>query len=426
MKLHAGKCLWPHYMEQVPVYPTLKDDLSCDCLIIGGGIGGALCSYLLSLQGISTVLVDKGTIAGGSTLASTGLLQYASDKMLTSFIHTFGEQASVHFYRLCSLAMQRLKEIGHHLQQYQPPSKVDNPVRNSLISERATLYLASRHTDIRLLRTEYENLRKYGFTAEWWNKHKIADNLPFRRPAAIYTQNDAEMDPFAYVHALVSFAAANGVAVFENTPVTGHQFMDDKNGVICRSRDVHIHAKHVIFATGYETQEFKKDRGTSLTSTYVIVTDPVKNWGKLDPWYERCMIWETNRPYSYMRTTPDGRILAGGLDEWLHGKLMTEGRRFQKSKDLLQMVHNMIPHASNLNIDFFWEAVFGRTNDGLPYIGPHPKYPNCYFLEGYGGNGTVCTMIAAEMITDLLIGKSRPDLGIFSLIRCIKRKGYSP
>ncbi|MNE45972.1 Glycine oxidase [compost metagenome] len=134
------------------------------------------------------------------------------------------------------------------------------------------------------------------------------------------------------------------------------------------------------------------------------------------------MIWETKRPYSYMRTTQDGRILAGGLDEWLHGKPLTEGRRFQKSKDLLQMVHNMIPHTSSLNIDFFWEAVFARTNDGLPFIGPHPKYPNCYFLEGYGGNGTICTMIAAEMITDLLTGKSRPDLEIFSLTRSHNKK----
>ncbi|MNP52749.1 Glycine oxidase [compost metagenome] len=82
----------------------------------------------------------------------------------------------------------------------------------------------------------------------------------------------------------------------------------------------------------------------------------------------------------------------------------------------------MIPNASNLDVEFFWEAVFGGTNDGLPFIGPHPKYPNCYFLEGYGGNGTVCTMIAAEMITDILTGKPRPDLDIFSLTRSLKRK----
>ncbi|SDF83775.1 Glycine/D-amino acid oxidase [Fontibacillus panacisegetis] len=422
MKLHAGKYLWPHYMKQVPDYPTLKHDINCDCLIIGGGIGGALCSYLLSLQGIRAVLVDKGKIAGGSTLASTGLLQYASDKMLTSFIHTFGERASVHFYRLCEQAMLRLKEIGYHLQQQQPPLKIDNPVPHSLISERATLYLASNHSDISLLRTEYENLRKHGFTAEWWNKEKIADKLPFHRHAAIYTQNDAEMDPFAFVHALISYAATKGLAVFENTPITGHTFIDDKAGVICRSRKVQIQTKHVIYATGYETQEFKKDRGTSLTSTYVIVTEPINYSDKIDPWYERCMIWETARPYCYMRTTPDGRILAGGLDERLNGKPLTEGRRFQKSRDLMQMVHNMIPNASNLNVEFFWEAVFGGTNDGLPFIGPHPKYPNCYFLEGYGGNGTVCTMIAAEMITDILTGKPRPDLGIFSLTRSLKRK----
>jgi len=53
-------------------------------------------------------------------------------------------------------------------------------------------------------------------------------------------------------------------------------------------------------------------------------------------------------------------------------------------------------------------------------IGPHPQYPHCYFLEGYGGNGTVYSMIAA-LITDILTGNPRTDdLELFSLTRTTK------
>ncbi|MNZ43704.1 hypothetical protein D3C78_613120 [compost metagenome] len=72
----------------------------------------------LSAQGLNTVLIEKNAVASGSSMVNTGLLQYTSDKMLTSFIHTFGEKASVHFYKLCYQALQKLKEIGGHLHRH--------------------------------------------------------------------------------------------------------------------------------------------------------------------------------------------------------------------------------------------------------------------------------------------------------------------
>jgi hypothetical protein len=32
-------------------------------------------------------------------------------------------------------------------------------------------------------------------------------------------------------------------------------------------------------------------------------------------WPDEAMIWETMKPYLYIRTTKDNRIIAGGLDE---------------------------------------------------------------------------------------------------------------
>ncbi|MEF2966920.1 FAD-dependent oxidoreductase [Paenibacillus sp. M1] len=405
MKLHSGNFFWRRMAEEIPRYPVLNRNISCDCLVIGGGISGAICAHLLSMRGTKTVLAEKHEIASGSTLANTGILQYTNDKTLTSFIDTFGEDRAVHFYRLCRDALTHLKELGRSL---------DAEVS---LQERNSLYLASSDDDAAMLRTEYENLQKYGFQVEWWEEKEIGSRFPFRRPAAIYTQGDAEINPYAFVHHLIGQAAvgSSNLQVYEHTPVTGWEFRED--GVICRSGGYSIKARHVIFATGYETQALKREPGAYLTSTYAIVTEPEKDFGD---WYERCMIWETARPYLYLRTTPDGRIMAGGMDEPLAGVGLREGREIQKSRDLLNRIQEMFPAKKGLMAAYSWGAVFGQTRDGLPYIGTHPDYPHCFFLEGYGGNGTVCSMLAAEMIADVLSGTPRDDMNLFALTRTTK------
>lgn len=113
---------------------------------------------------------------------------------------------------------------------------------------------------------------------------------------------------------------------------------------------------------GYETQEIKKDRAAYLKSTYAITTKPLPD---LSSWHEQAMIWETARPYLYMRTTPDNRIIAGGLDEETPDKDQRELRASNQGNVLLEEVRSYFP-LEGLDIDYAWGAVFGNTHDGLP------------------------------------------------------------
>ena len=43
-----------------------------------------------------------------------------------------------------------------------------------------------------------------------------------------------------------------------------------------------------------------------------MVSEPLRDlWW----WPDRCLIWETRRPYLYLRTTAEGRVITGGEDE---------------------------------------------------------------------------------------------------------------
>jgi len=60
-------------------YPSLRHDLECDVVIVGGGITGALMAHACKEKGYDTVLIDKREIAHGSTSATTSMLQYEID-----------------------------------------------------------------------------------------------------------------------------------------------------------------------------------------------------------------------------------------------------------------------------------------------------------------------------------------------------------
>ena len=64
-----------------------------------------------------------------------------------------------------------------------------------------------------------------------------------------------------------------------------------------------------------------------------------------------------------------------------------------------------------------WAGTFGETKDGLAYIGATPEFPNAYFALGYGGNGIVYSLIAAEIIRDAFLGQPNPQHELFSFDR---------
>ena len=52
-------------------FPSLEGDVSTDVLIIGGGMAGVLCAYLLHCAGVSYVLAEATTLCSGITKNTT-------------------------------------------------------------------------------------------------------------------------------------------------------------------------------------------------------------------------------------------------------------------------------------------------------------------------------------------------------------------
>ncbi|MFY7869579.1 MAG: NAD(P)/FAD-dependent oxidoreductase, partial [Exiguobacterium sp.] len=167
------------------------------------------------------------------------------------------------------------------------------------------------------------------------------------------------------------------------------------------------------FATGYGPAPLLDSHRIDLNRSYAIATNPIAEFSE---WEGRALIWETKRPYLYLRTTPDGRIIAGGLDEDKAETPHDEALMNDRAERVKEKITELFP-MYDLEVDYAWVALFGESVDQLPFIGEHPNRPNLFYLLGYGGNGTVYSMLGSRILSALVRGQSHPDADLVRLDR---------
>ncbi|MEK4404646.1 FAD-dependent oxidoreductase [Sporosarcina sp. FSL K6-6792] len=399
MHIHEGSLYWPETMP-IPLERKKVEIAShYDVIIVGGGMSGALSALALADKGLSIAVLDKRQMATGSTMANTGLLQYSNDIMLHELIEQIGEKDAVRFYQLCLEAMENLKKTAERL-----------PLNSDFIS-RPSIYYASDDNDLKRIRKEYDTLTHYGFPCDFWDEEEICKHLPFSKPGAIVTYGDAEVNPYKFVNGLLQLVESMGVHLFEFTEVTG---INDENGLLHISTSAgEFYADNVLFTTGYETLPVGKRIGADINRSYVIVTEPLD----ASPiWHENALIWESKRPYLYMRTTEDNRIIVGGLDEDEPQAPLSNESIMKHGAILKKQLQELFPELP-IEIDYAYCATFGESLDNLPFIGEHPSKRNHYYLLGYGGNGTVYSMLGSKILADIMTGKANSDAHIVQLER---------
>jgi glycine/D-amino acid oxidase-like deaminating enzyme len=401
MDLTSGTPLWPLVTGLPAVYPRLHHDVRCDVAIIGGGITGALVAHRFAREGVHVCLLEAGEVARGSTAATTALIQYEIDTHLVDLIQRVGAEHAVRSYQLCLDAVRGIEALA--------TSGGDG------CGWRATrsLYLASRRRDRRALEQECLARRSAGIAVDLLDARDIRERFSFSRPAALLSPVAGEVDAYRLTHQLLAEAVASGLEVYDRTPVT--KYLSDSEGVELHTGDRRrVRARKAVFATGYETPAFLDQSIVRLHSTFAFATAPLESF---DGWGEdRCLIWETARPYFYARTTRDGRAIVGGADTpfaTAHKRDRLLERRTTRLEDQFAKLFPAIP----CDVDWRWGGTFGETDDGLPYIGTARQFPNGYFALGYGGNGITFSWIAAGILLDLFLGRPSPDAEIFGFER---------
>ncbi|TFE00067.1 FAD-binding oxidoreductase [Jeotgalibacillus sp. R-1-5s-1] len=397
MDLQSGRFYWDTTFIDPPEYPSLAEDIQCDVLIIGAGSSGAQVAYDLKDTGLNVVVIDQYKAGMGSTRTNTALVQYLGDKMTYELVNSFGEEAAMMHTTLC-------RDAINHIEKASKKMRINPDFRR-----RDTLYRASTVEDIEKLKKDFHFLSTYKFDADLITQKKIEKHYPFTAPAAIYSKNDADLNPFKHNHGLLDLAHEAGVRVYEQTEISGKKINADRCTYYTKSGFV-IEAKHVVVAAGYESLTFQKNKNAVLESSYCIVTSPVDD---LSDWYRETLIWETARPYVYMRTTVDGRILVGGLDETTPYPDRRDSMLLSKRDNLVKEFNKLFPDIS-IEAEYYYGAFFGGTHDGLPILYEHKDSPHHLFLLAYGDNGLVYSNVLSSIVKEKLTGGKHEAEDLYS------------
>ena len=401
MDLKSGYPFWAVKNGLMHAFPPLQQDLRCDVVVLGGGITGALIADELAANGHSVCVLEQRDVGWGSSAASTALLQYEIDTHMVDLAKDYGEHNAVLAYRACVEAIDLVAAKAAQ-------------VKDVDFARMRSLYYASKRGHAKDLREEFDLRAKHGFAVHWLEPAQVRERYGFDAPAAILSDTAARIDPYRMAYRLLTRLEKAGVAVHDRTPVT-RIAADERSVVLETSTGARVQAKWLVMATGYAAQQFIDQKVAKNRSSYAFITDPIDP-ALLGPLRDT-MVWESARPYLYMRTTGDGRLLVGGEDDSIDVPAKRDAQVEKKAGKLAKQVQDLFPQLPVAPV-FSWAGTFAETRDGLPWFGAHRKQsPRVLFAMAYGGNGITYSMLGAGLLRAAVERRKHPLQHIFGFER---------
>jgi glycine/D-amino acid oxidase-like deaminating enzyme len=404
MDLHDGRPFWPRRDGMLAVHPPLEGDRTCDVCVVGAGITGALVALELTRRGQDVIVVDRRDAGGGSTSASTALLQYEIDELLIDLTDALGRDAAVAAYRACArgidLVERATQAAGHTCGFRRSPS----------------VFMAIRSRDVAVLEREFDARARAGFDVAWLDADKLLDRWGLVGCAAIESAQGASVDPYRLCAHALETVIERGGRVHDRTEVIEYDVGPRRTRVVTTRGTVS--ARHVVVAVGYEVASLLPDLPLRLHSSFALVTEPIAHLDRRYP--DGVLFWDFDDPYLYGRTTEDRRLLVGGRDEPYRDPIRRRRALPAKTRSLAGALARRLPELADAEVASSWSGTFSETPDGLAYIGGHSRFPRTYFALGFGGNGITYSALAAQYLADLVQhGTTSDDARLFDLERPI-------
>ena len=365
--------LWKHTSERSE-FESLNHDVKTDVLIIGGGITGVLCAYMLHKSGVPYVLVEAESVCGGITGNTTAKITSQHGLIYQKLINRFGIERTRQYLEANEAALQKYRELCRSI---------------DCDFEEKDAYVYSVD-DRRKIERELAALEKIGYHAEL----SAIPAIPFPVAGAVRFPNQAQFHPLKFISAI-----SRGLQIYEYTTVR------ELEGATALTDRGKIRADKIIVATHFP---FLNKHGNYFIKlyqhrSYVIA---LNNAPDIDGRY----VDEAQKGMSFRNY--GGLLLVGGGDH-------RTGKRGGSWIELRDFAKKHYPDSTER---YHWAAQDCMTLDGVPYIGAYSASTNgLYVAAGFNKWGMTSAMAAALILCDLVQGRRNQYEVVFSPSRTILR-----
>lgn len=381
--------------QKIKQYSYLKNDLTCDILIIGGGIDGAIANFYLSKK-YDVALVDKSRLGYACTSCATALLEYQLDDFAKDLKEYLTNEQIVLAYKMAIKAMDKINAFISEYGNY------------CHFSIQPTLLFTESKKFVEDVKQEYEFRKSNGFDCELITPQQ--NPFPFKIMAGIFAQKGgASFNPYLFCKQMIE-NSKNQEKIFENTHITKLEKTENGYTAITNFGE-RIFCKKVIIATGFNWELLNKSDLCDRFISYSIVTSPVNDFS----WHKNALIHDVKSPYHYLRLLPDSRIIFGGEDIPFKEKPINAKKAKKKYDKLAQDLFKLFPNLKEkVKIEYKFAGCFGTTKNNLGLIGESPQDANLLYFISCGANGIINAIAGVDVIDDLIQHRPNKLIEIFS------------
>ena len=364
------KSVWNNIEK--PKFNSLQGDIKTDVLIIGGGMCGVLCAYMLKEAGVDCVVAEADAICRGVTNNTTAKITLQHGLIYDKIMKRYGLEKAQLYYECQKSAMEKLKSLATETDS---DFEVSNNVVYSLDDREA-------------IEKEVRALEKIGCKAEFTQKTE----LPFNIAGAVKVGEQGKFHPLKFVYAIT-----DGLKIYENTKIL------ELKPHTAKTHQGKISAKKIIVATHFPF--LNKHGGYFLKMyqhrSYVLALEDA-------PDIKDMYVDEAKDGLSFR--THNGLLLLGG------GSHRT-GSKGGNWAELERVSKKYYPAAQEVDR---WATQDCMTLDSIPYIGQYSKStPDLYVATGFNKWGMTSSMVAAMLLSDMICGKKSEYQELYSPSRTI-------
>lgn len=360
------KSLWYEHIDRLD-FPTLKNDIETEVLIIGGGIAGILTAYFLQEKGVPYVLVEKDKICGGTTGNTTAKITFQHGLIYDKLLRSAGIEKTKMYLQANKAAFEQYAKLCKNID-------CDYEIKDN--------YVYSRD-DRKKLEDEITALSQIGYNAV------LKENLPLPidTVGAVCFENQAQFHPLKFL-----FSIAKNLQIYE------HTFVREMIGKTAVTDSCKIQADKVIVTTHFP---FINKHGSYFLKlyqhrSYVIALENAQNVNGM-------FVDESQTGLSF-RNYREFLLLGGGGHR--------TGKKGGNWSELREFAKNNYPNGVE---KYFWAAQDCMSLDHIPYIGRYSKNTlDLYTASGFNKWGMTGAMLSAMLLSDMVCGEHNDFEEVFS------------
>ncbi len=336
-------------------FEALNGNMKTDVLIIGGGLAGILCAYMLKESGVECVLAEANRICGGITKNTTAKITFQHGMIYHKLIKKIGtEKAQLYLYSQ-QAACEKYRLLCKNID-------CDYELKNSY---------AYSVDDRAIAEKELNALNRLGAKASFCEK----PDIPLKTAGAVCVENQAQFHPLKFAYSL-----AEKLPIYENTKIIelrNNKAVTERGEISFKKAIVCTHFPFINKYGGYFLKMYQH-------RSYVLALEDAKPINGM-------FVDQNDKGLSF-RSYGKLLLLGGGAHR--------TGKKGGSWQELETFAKGVYPQS---RVVAKWATQDCMTLDGVPYIGQYSKStPNIFVATGFNKWGMSSSMVSAMLLADLI------------------------